>query len=647
MPDSTTTTSDPWVKIKFTPDPGFELLFDTLNATEELGKPFLYTLDLTSKEPQDSKPLIGAAVSITMKQSADDANPKHLHGIVTRVLSRGLVSGACRYQLEVRPWVWLLSRIVDCRIFQNKSAFDIITTIFRDAGFSDFSDKRQASSGDIVLDYCVQYNETSLDFVTRLMERFGLYYFFTHEAAKHTLMLADDSNSHEALETAIPFRSDQTAARSMEDHIWVWSAARSLESARYTLQDYNFTTPSTDLMAKKIDTQQHPHGNLEVYEYPGPYEVLANGTKLTDVRMQAIGMQRAVVEEAASNARGLRPGFRFTLSNHENAVHNGEYLITSASFSLKFGEGSSGTTGLTTDTYRVKFSAIPASVPYRLARATPLPKIRGPQTALVDGESGEEITTDQYGRVKVKFYWDRAEVGDNQHTCWIRVAQASAGTAWGSMFIPRKGQEVVVEFMEGDPDRPLITGVVYNATVTVPYSLPDNKTISTVKTNSTKGGGGFNEIKLDDKKGEEKVYFQAQKDYEKKVLNDEKITIHKDTVTTVETGDRTVTVQKGNETLNVDTGDRKVTVSKGGDTLTVSAGDHTITISAGKSSITAAQSITLTVGSNSIKIDTGGITLNGLKIDVEASTALSLKGATVAVQGSGSVSVSAPSIALN
>ena len=213
------------------------------------------------------------------------------------------------------------------------------------------------------------------------------------------------------------------------------------------------------------------------------------------------------------------------------------------------------------DTYRVTIRAMPGDLPFRLDRLTHRPLIRGPQTAQVVGKSGEEIDPDQYGRVKVKFHWDRSDTADDQRTCWIRVAQGSAGAGWGSMFIPRIGQEVVVEFLEGNPDRPLITGVVYNANLTVPYALPDNKTRSTIKTNSSTGGSGFNELRFEDKAGSEEVFFQAQKDFTKNVLNNETVTIHKDTTTTVETGDR------------------KITVSQGGDTLTRFDRDHTITVS--------------------------------------------------------------------
>ncbi len=627
MSDTTTDASreaaaNAWVEVDFSPDPGFQLLFDGIHAHEELGRPFLFQIDLSCGTLRaDIGNIVGTSATVWLAQSTEDTTDRFFNGIVTRVVSSGLVAGAYRYHVEVRPWIWLLTRVTECRIFQNKSAFQIITSVFRDAGFSDFDDRRQAAAGDTALEYCVQYRESSFDFVSRLMEQFGLYYYFKHERDKHTLVIADDPNAHDTLPDAIPFVFDQTEFRTVADHIWEWSMELALHSGKFTFRDYNFTIPSADLTAKTVRLGKHPHNNLEVYEYPGPYDQSTVGQQLTDVRMQAIGMQRTMIE-AVSNARCLHPGWRFNLSHHPEDPVNRDYLIVSADFSMSLAEGSSTVDGETLDTYRVTLRCIPGDVPHRLERHTPRPMIRGPQTARVVGGSGDEITTDQYGRVKVKFHWDRADVEDDQRTCWIRVAHASAGAGWGSIFIPRVGQEVVVEFLEGNPDRPLITGVVYNASMTVPYALPDNKTRSTIKTNSSTAGGGFNELRFEDKAGREEVFFHAQKDYTKVVLNNEVVTIHKDTTTTVEAGDR------------------KVTVSSGGDTLTVTAGDHTITVSAGKSSITAAQSITLSVGANSVKIDNTGVTINGTMVSLQSQ-------ATMSLQAGAPLSVTAPMISLN
>jgi type VI secretion system secreted protein VgrG len=611
-----------WVEVDFDPDPGYQLIFDGVHGHEELGRPFLYEIDVSSGTLRsDIGKIIGTSATLWLAQSSEGSSERFFNGIVTRVVSTGLVGGAYRYRIEVRPWLWLLTRTTDNRIFQSKSAFQIITQVFRDAHFSSFEDHRQSASGDTVLEYCVQYGETSFDFVTRLMEQYGIYYYFKHDRGQHTLMFADDPNSHETLVDAIPFVFDQTETRTVADHIWEWSTELALQSGKFTYRDYNFTIPAADLTAKTVQTGRHPFNSFEVYEYPGPYEQASVGQGLSDIRMQAIALQRTVID-AVSNARSLHPGWRFKLDHHPDRATNRDYLITHAEFNISIAEGSSTIDGETVDTYHVMLKAIPADIPYRLQRMTARPLIRGPQTARVVGSTGDEITTDQYGRVKVKFHWDRSDTQDDQRTCWIRVAQGAAGAGWGNMFIPRVGQEVVVEFLEGNPDRPLITGVVYNANVQVPYALPANKTRSTIKSNSSKGSNGFNELRFEDLAGQEEVYFHVQKDFNKAVLNDETVTIHRNTATTVESGNRSVTVSQGN------------------DALTVSTGNHTITVTTGHSSVTAGQSITLTVGENSIKIDNTGITIIGAMVRLQSQ-------ATMSLQAGAPLSVSAPMISLN
>ncbi len=603
-----------WVEIDFSPDPGFKLLFDGLHGHEELGRPFLYTVDMSSGTlHSDIAKLVGTTAKLWLSQSDKKSTDKYLHGIVTRVISTGLSAGTYHYRIEMRPWIWLLTRITDCCIFQSMSAFQIITKVFRDAGFSDFEDNRRSSAGDTQLEYCVQYRETTFDFVTRLMEQYGIYYYHKHDNTHHVLVFSDDPGSHTELPDPLPFVFDQTEYRTMDDHFWEWAADLALQSGKFTLCDYNFTTPSQDLTAKTMKVGAYPHGGLEVYEYPGPYDVTSTGQKLTDVRMQAISLNNTVYQ-AVSNSRKLHAGWKFTLKQHPDKSMNREHLITRAEFSMSMAEGSSTVDGETLDTYRATIHAIPGDVPFRLERLTPRPLIRGPQAARVVGPSGEEIHTDKYGRIKVKFFWDRSSTADESRTCWIRVVQSAAGAGTGSIHIPRVGQEVVVEFLEGNPDRPLVTGVVYNANLMPPYALPDNKTRTTMKTGSSKGGNGYNELRFEDKAGSEEVFFQAQKDFNKKVLNSETVTVHKDTTTTVETG------------------------------------DHALTVTAGKSEVSAAQSITLKVGSNSVKLDTTSLTItvgsNTVKLDLLSHN--TTVGANTVSLGPSGVSIKgAPLISLN
>jgi type VI secretion system secreted protein VgrG len=462
------------------------------------------------------------------------------------------------------------------------------------------------------------------------MEEWGLYYFFQHTDGKHTLVICDDPNSHASIGAAIPFQPDQTELRAVEDHIWQWSSELMVMPGKFTYRDYNFTTPTADLETRSTLSGSHTYGTMEVYDYPGPYDTTDHGQKLADVRMQDLNSRRQILY-GTSNSRRLNTGCKFTLSKFYQDSENTEYTVIGSTHTLSMAEGSATTAGAMRDTFRCTFQAIKGSTHFQLNRQTPRPMIRGPQTAKVVGASGDEITTDQYGRVKVKFYWDRSSTQDENSSCWIRVAQVWAAASWGAIFIPRVGQEVVVEFLEGNPDRPIITGCVYNANNTVPYGLPDNKTRSTIKTNSSTGGGGFNEIRFEDKAGSEEVFFQAQKDYNKTVKNNETVTITQDTTTTVQKGNRSITVSQGNNS---------VTVSQGNDSLTVSTGNHSITISSGSSTVSAAQSITLKVGSNSITISTTGITINGGQISATASESMTLN-------GGGEMTLTAGEIAIN
>ena len=620
------------VEVDFTPKPDFQLLFDGMHCEQELGRPFLFHLDLSSGKLESRVPtLIGSTCCIWLYDGDNDEEPNHyFHGIVTRIVSAGLAGGAYRYKLELRPWIWLLSQVTDCRIFQNKTAFQIVTQVFRDAGFSDFEDKRQGGSGDIQLDYCVQYRETSLAFVTRLMEQFGFYYFFEHSSSAHTLMLADDPNAHTLLTPDIPFKFDATEYRTVGDHIYTWTVDLALNTGKWTFQDYNFTTPSADLTAKTVRTEDNQYGRFEIYEYPGPYDTAAHGQTLSDVRMQALIREREVFG-GQSNSRRLLCGRKFKLSRHSDPKANRDYLITHSVSKVGGAEGTPNPDAESIDTYRVDVKGVPGDTAFRLQRTTPRPLIRGPQTAVVVGSSGDEVMTDKYGRIKVRFHWDRSDTQDDARTCWIRVAQSWAGAGWGGMHIPRVGQEVVVEFLEGNPDRPLVTGVVYNATNTVPYALPDKKTVSTMKTNSSTGGNGYNELRLDDAAGTEEVFLHAQRDWNVEVLHDHSSKVK---------NDHSLTVTEGNHTMTVSQGNHSVTVSQGNHGLTVSTGNHSISISAGTSQVTAAQSITLSVGSNSVKIDQMGVTINGMQISVQSTANMSL-------QAGGPLSVTGATISLN
>lgn len=631
--------SNTFVKLTITPDTGLELTLDTMEATEELGRPFTIILDISSPTPKsDLHAILGSSATVTL--SYPKKPDRYFNGIVSRINYRGLTGGGYRYRLELRPWIWLLSHRQDCRIFSNKSPWTIMTELFRGDGFTDFADKRQNSSGDTVLDYCVQYRETTLDFVTRLMEQYGIYYYVEHKDGAHTVTFADDPNSHPSAGPEIPYQYDQTDWRAAYDHIWDWSADAQIQPGAFVYREYNFTTPKADLTGKSLGPGHHTHGLSEVYDYPGRYEVAGDGQKAAQIRMQDFETRRQVFG-GTSNSRLLGAGVKFMLSSFPDAAANQEYLVVESVCSVDRAETRSfRDSDDLRDTFRCVLRAVPGSRPFRLPDTTPRPMIRGPQTARVAGEAGQEITTDRYGRIKVKFPWDRRTQEDENSSCWIRVAQIWAGQAWGAMFIPRIGQEVVVEFLEGDPDRPLVTGQVYNADMPVPYGLPENKTRSTLKSNSSLNGGGFNELRFEDKKGEEEIFFHAQKDHNEIVLNNHTAKIKKDTTTTVEEGNRVVTVSQGNDTHTVSKGNRSATVSQGNEALTVSVGNQSVTISAGSSTTEAGQKITLKVGANSIEISQAGITVTAKKITVTAENALEMSGSSAKLSGTGDLALS-------
>jgi type VI secretion system secreted protein VgrG len=648
-----TAPKDSYAKIKIDPDPGIALVFDAMKMIDELGRPFQIDLDVSSSVAKgDLAEVLGGSVTVTFHQPG--SSDTYYNGKLTRVRYLGMVGGSFRYKLELRPWIWLLSQTRDCKIFQKQSAFAIINSIFKAAEFSDVQDKRSLKNGDAVLEYCVQYRETALDFVTRLMERFGIYYYFEHSASAHTLVFADDLTSHEAITPAIQFQRQMTEARTTQDHIWDFNADLQIQPAACTFLDYNFTTPAADLTVKSIAESKRA-ASAEIYDYPGFYATTDTGKPLVEIRMQDLSARQQTLG-GTTNAREVKTGAKITLSNHPDTSMNKDYLITGCTTVFGSAESRSAAGGDLADSFRCSFYAIPGTVPFRLDNKTPLPMIRGPQTAKIVGASGDEITTDQYGRVKVKFPWDRSSAQDDTASCWIRVSQLWAGNAFGAMFIPRVGQEVIVEYLEGNPDCPIITGRVYNANVTVPYALPGEKTKSTIKSNSSTGGGGFNELRFEDKKGSEEIFINAQKDYNETVLNNKTVKITQDSTTTVDKGNHSLTISTGNQKITVSQGDQTTTISAGKHSttvsakdheLTVSAGNHKITISAGKSDISAAQSITLTVGSSSIKIAPDGITLSAAQIKLSGTAEVEISAPSAKLAGSTMTEISGKMVKIN
>jgi len=496
------------------------LLLQSFGGREAISNLFSFHLDLLSEKSSISfKDIVGQKVSIRV--TLFDGSERYFHGHVSRFGQSGSDARFTHYQMEVVPWLWFLTRSADCKIFQNMTIPDIIQKVFKDRGFQDFKSSLTATYEP--REYCVQYRETDFNFVSRLMEQYGIFYFFQHEKSKHTLVMGDSPSVFQACPRQSKVRFDlATGAMDTSDVINGWHMEQELRTGKYSLTDYNFETPSTSLLSGE-PTVIGVGGNTayEIYDYPGEYLNQSQGGALTKIRMQEEEASHLIVS-GSGLCRAFTSGYTFELEDHYRSDMNDTYLLTEVQHVASVGGSYSLGTGGSGESYSNQFTGIQTKVPFRPARITPKPFVQGPQTALVVGKSGEEIWVDKYGRIKVQFYWDRVGKKNENSSCWIRVSQPWAGKNWGSMWIPRMNQEVIVSFLEGDPDRPIITGRVYNAEQDVPYPLPDHQTVSTFLSRSSKGGGtsNFNELRFEDKMGSEQIFINAEKDMDQRVEND-------------------------------------------------------------------------------------------------------------------------------
>jgi type VI secretion system secreted protein VgrG len=530
---------------------GEDLICRSLNGQESLGRLFDYQLELLSLNRNvQFQDIVGQRVTVSMEVEKGE---RYFDGYVTEFRYMGTSGQFARYQAILKPWFWFLTRTSDCRIFQNQKVPDIIKSVFRDNGMSDFKDQLSDSYRDWV--YCVQYRETDFNFISRLMEQEGIYYYFEHEDGKHTLVLADGVGAHQTFpeyETVPYFPADDSSGHRKRDHIQDLVVSQAIVPGKYAIKDFDFEKPKVDLTTKLSETPVHayPIDDHEIYDYPGEYSEVDDGDTYVKKKLEELKAQHERVQLSGS-ARGLCAGSLFTLDNYPRADQNKEYLIVSVSHDITADVmETSGGSGAE-DFYSCVAEVFDSSQQYRSERLTPKPIVQGPQTAIVVGPSGDEIYCDKYARVKVQFHWDRYGKNDQNSSCWVRVSQAWAGKSWGGIHIPRIGQEVLISFLEGDPDQPLITGRVYNAINMPPYGLEANKTQSGIKSRSSKGGtpDNFNELRMEDKKGSEELYIQAEKDENILVKNDKGETVgHNETISI---GNDREELVGNNETLTV------------------------------------------------------------------------------------------------
>ncbi|WP_295384030.1 type VI secretion system tip protein VgrG [uncultured Thiodictyon sp.] len=499
---------------------GEDVLFlRDMTGTERLSAPFEYELELIGERLDiGADTLLGTPATVSLLLPASGDQDRYFNGIVNRFAHCGFDGTIARYRATLVPWLWFLSRRADCRIFQDQTVPDIVTQIFRDHGFTDFEQRLSGSYQPWT--YCVQYRESDLNFVSRLLEHEGIYYFHEHTDGKHLLVLADSRSAHSpapGYETVPYFLPGQSALRDFE-RIDDWTLVNAVSSGAFAHSAYDFTAPRKGLLARSSAPKSHALAGLEVFDYQGDYTERSAGEDYARIRLEEAQVGYASVQ-AKGDARGLTCGGLFTLSEHPRTDQNREHLIVGADYVLQSDTFRSADAAVA-PIFRCTLSAVDAALPYRPPRRARKPVVQGPQTAVVVGKSGEEIWTDKYGRVKVLFHWDRYGQADESSSCWVRVAQVWAGKGWGGMMIPRIGQEVIVDFLEGDPDQPIVTGRVYNGECMPPYDLPGQATMTSLKSSSSKGGGGFNEIRLEDKKGSEQLFIHAEMNQDLRVKND-------------------------------------------------------------------------------------------------------------------------------
>jgi type VI secretion system secreted protein VgrG len=610
---------------KLTTPLGDALALADINAAEALSELFEFRVQAVSQQASlDFSKALG--LGCTVKLVTVDGLERYFHGVMTEAHWAGAHQDLYLYEFVLRPWLWLLTRTSNCRIFKDMTPIDIIKKVFSDRGFSDFRDATTGSPP--TLEYCVQYRETDFNFVSRLMEEYGVYYFFEHADGKHTLVLADGKSSHQPVPdlATLPFIAVAQAGRGEVQYVETWSLERSAESGKFTLNEYDYNKPSANLLVESDKPGGYAHDSMEMYDYRGGYTKAGVGKDLAKYKVeseQSLDVRRT----STGGAPSLFPGALVTLDKYPEGGENKEYLVTRCSHSFE-GQAYRSGTGSGAG-YGGHYEMTPSDRPFRAPFITHKPEIVGYQSALVIRDKkneGEEIDVDELGRIFVRFYWDR----EKKHARRIRVAQIWAGNNRGALFKPRVGDEVLVVYEDGDPDRPIVVGSVYNGTNTVPMTLPDNKTKSGLLTKSSKNSSGYHMLLFDDTAGQERVKLRSQKDLMFKALNNEQRDI---------VNSQTENVGQ-DETINVG--------------FPVPPGDSP---GSGNFTLNALNKVTINVGPQGspltqLIMDTSSITLNvgpsgSMSQIVMNQTSISVTSTQITVTGNATVSISAPMVDIN
>ncbi len=490
------------------------LMFESLSGHEQLSQLFEFRLQMLSPS-QDitAEQLLGQ--NVTVEVETQGLGRRYLNGDVTRFALIARDGRYYRYEAILRPWTWYMTRTSNCRIFQNKTALDIILDVlfYPYGNVSSWSLLNRTTETYRTWDYCVQYQETDFNFVSRMMEHEGIYYWFEHSMGKHTLIIADSPGAHQVLpgHAQIPYIAPNPAVIADEEHIESWVVSKQVDTGGYVTDDYDFTKPRAKLEQRKTHPLGHANDNYKFYDWPGGYtQPTPDGERYAKVRLEELQTPHEVLH-GRTNVRAMAPGYHFNLYRCPRGDQNRDYLVLSVDYYWK--EAPYTTDDEEGTLADMAVNCQPYSEQYRPPRVTPNPLTNGPQTAVVVGPPGEEIYTDGYGRVKVQFHWDRDGKRDQNSSCWIRVSHPWAGSNYGAIHIPRIGQEVIVDFIGGDPDYPIITGRVYNADQMPPWKLPDHKTQSGILTRSTLKGtpDNANMLRFEDRKGAEEIRMHAQR----------------------------------------------------------------------------------------------------------------------------------------
>ncbi|MBN2576202.1 MAG: type VI secretion system tip protein VgrG [Deltaproteobacteria bacterium] len=632
------------------------LLLETFRGKETLGTPYRYDLTLLSEEPNipvDS--VLGQSLTVRIK--LDTGDTRFWNGIVTYFAKTGMSMRHTRYAAVLNPKLTLFDYARDCRVFHapdGQNVRDLVSQVLSERGFSDVE---WSLDGDFRRrEYTVQYRESDFNFVQRLLEEEGIYYFFEHEDDKHTLVFANYVGAHAKVsgyEEVLYLPKQHRQARE-EEHLWSLSVAGSLYAGKFSvLRGYDYTEPRARAgqIEQTNSSAGQPGSDFEDYDYPGGlYEKTDAGAE-AQIRLDGAHVANTVIE-VEGNTMGLGVGDLLKLRRPasvdgefnpfwDEADFDKEYLITSASYFVSINQYETGDVAASDEPFRATYTLLDSQAPFRPARTALKPRIEGPQTALVVGSTGEEIYTDKYGRVRVQFDWDRLGRRDEKSSCWVRVAQVWAGKQWGAIHIPRVGQEVIVEFLDGDPDRPIVTGRVYNTDSMPPYALPDNKTQSGIKSRSSKGGSAsnFNEFRFEDLKGSEQIFLQAEKDLDIYVKNDESRVVGHDRTKVVENdesstikGNRTEEVVK-DETISIhgsrtETVDKDESITIGGGRNETVGGDESVAIGGGRSKAVGANESIAIGGSRSEAVGKNeSVTIGGARtVAVAKADSLSVGG---------------------